>query len=92
MRTLLFIALIMASAFVLKQWLASSHARGRPGAWRGRVRLGHDFDDVPEIAAAFSEDPFESARSLRGKLDIEDVSAELRRIDRHTWSPPPTIR
>ena len=29
----------------------------RPGAWRGRVRIHADFDDLPaEIAAAFNGD------------------------------------
>jgi hypothetical protein len=29
-------------------------------------------------------DAYARIRALRGKLDIEDVSIELRRIDRHT--------
>jgi len=34
--------------------LATPSAPRRPGAWKGRVRIADDFDDLPErIAAAF---------------------------------------
>lgn len=33
-------------------------ARRTPGAWRGRVRIAPDFDELPpEIAAAFRGEP-----------------------------------
>ena len=36
------------------------------------------------IREYLSSDAYERARKLRGKVDIEDVSAELRRLDRQT--------
>jgi prevent-host-death family protein len=34
--------------------MGQSRARRRPGAWRGRVRIAPDFDELPEpLARAF---------------------------------------